>query len=152
MHTRQFNKSPWAVRDAMVEYFKDNNASICSMTGPTISPKTLTSTMVNGVPKFSVDSYVSRKGGGICVVGATRYDVEISAEPPKSTGNEPMLYDQGLSTGNPSTYKVEECIVRIRITRGANQSTDPRVYQSLFNKIADQAFVQAIEIQPAQIE
>lgn len=153
MQTRKFNKSPWEIKKAMEEYFKDKDG-MCFLNNLAFSPSQMNSVNVNGKVKTTVNKYIFIEGSGkgTCIIRDVSYDIEISATPPKPLGNESLLYDPGLLSGSPSIYKVDNCVVRVRIKNGIKQKTDPKSYQVLFKEIADQAFIEALEIDPALIE
>ncbi len=154
IQTRKFNKSPWEIVKAITENFKDKNG-ICYITPPGFTPVGFNPVTKNGVTKISTDKYAVSNGVGTCYFTnnpSIQYEFEISAKPPKPIGNDPLWYDQGLVYGTPTLYSIDSCNVRVRIKNGQNQIYDLKTYQNIFKEIADQAFIEAIEIDPAQME
>lgn len=149
---RRFEKSPGEIIEAINEYFSDKNGR-CSLQPPRFAVMgAVKSLQINGSNTFVVDGYVANKGRGNCHLGKEKYEIEISATPPQKTGNDPLLYDRGMLFGKPTLFKLNETVVRIRIKLNENQIFDARRYQEIFKNIADQAFVEALNIDPILIE
>ncbi len=158
MQTRRFNKSPWVLKNAIEEMFKDNNG-ICSSSGPmTFYPIGQKFKMENGVMLQLVEGYGPGKGIINCVMSSTAYEFEMTAKPPSKPADGQLLpYDPGMLTGMPTQFKIESSDIRLRIKaqggrRHGIQDTNPEGYRTIFKKIADQVFVEALEIDPAVIE
>jgi len=157
MQTRQFNKSPWEVASAIVELVKDKDGQCFGMVPPTFSAVGIRGAPrgqdVNGVQiDYFADYYTVIKGGGTCLIGDTEYTFEIDAKPPKSNDGKPMPHDPGITVGAPSSYaSVPSCVVRVRMKARGKPIYDSQRHQNLFKLIADQIFVDALDIDPTQI-
>jgi hypothetical protein len=157
LQMRKFNKSPSLVKEALSNMFKDEGGD-CQFRGPTILPIGQPRPYDRTDPsKRVIDGYKVLKGDGSCQSAKRagfKYDFEVDTPAPKQRPNEPFWYDPEVQAERPQSliYPLNETTLRIRITRQANPEYDAGRYQEIFKSVADQLFIDAVEIDPISAE
>jgi hypothetical protein len=170
MQTRKLSKTPQVVITAISELYKDNNMQCSSRN---VSYKLIGYRMgslemipMPGVPGGKTGNYnhyfkgieVANPGVIRCTNGDT---YELRTDPVlKQDGKEFVLNNTEYSAfvlklnyGGEFTNMPNTTIVRARIMSGdKKQSTDPKTYQNIFKKIADGLFIDAIHLNPAEMQ
>lgn len=170
MQTRRFAKTPQVVATSIIELYKDNNLR-CSRTnvsykliGYRMGPLEMIPTP--GVPGGKTGNYkhyfkgieVANPGVIRCANGDA-YELQSDPVLPHD-GKEFVLNNTEYSAlvlklnyGGEFTNMPNSTIVRVRIMSDhEKQSTDPKTYQNLFKKLADGLFVDAIQLNPVEIQ
>jgi hypothetical protein len=155
LQTRKFNKPPALVKEALSNMFKDEGG-YCSIQGPLISPSgSVTPYRQGEQSKLVVEGYRVTKGAGSCQSPkrGQGYQIEVDIPTPKQRPNEPFWWDPSIQQGESSAlYPITETTLRVRILSQRGPELDATQYQDIFKKIADQLFINAIEIDPISAE
>jgi hypothetical protein len=174
MQTRQFNKDPKTVMKAITELFADKSIP-CGATGMKMIPSDIKDlppeeTILPGGGKqirTGLKSIGSLKADAPAKQYCGNYTFEISVKDiVDTTGKglnlstqDTMYFQLGLP---PPNYEMPgPTFVRARITIASvdrprtgtpAQSFNPKVYQNIFKEIADGLFIDAIELNPAEMQ
>ena len=170
MQTRKFNKPPQVVAASIIELYKDSNMQCSSRN---VSYKLIDYRMgplemipMPSVPGGKVGNYKHYfKGIEVANPGVVRCangdSYELRTDPVKrQDGKEFVLNNTEfnalalkLNYGGDFADMPKTTIVRVRIVNDdKKQSTDPEKYQILFKKIANGLFVDAIELNPTEMQ
>lgn len=154
IQSRRFMKPVAEVTEAISNYFKDSSG-FCHLTNPRVTHNGIKHHRQDDVIKLVVDSYTVHKGGGQCFFASnpgTRYIFELDIPEPKQQPGTPFWFDPDINSGKSNLYPNTEATVRVRISENNNPVYASESYKSIFKKIGDQLFLDAIEIQPITAE